>query len=288
MDIEIQKQIIKDTEDLRYLHNYATYPPYHEGAYIEEYFFNFFMENIDEFSKGERYFLPIWWTDLYIGNKHKDGSIQKYLDSLDKNLKYFAVTQHDNAIQETYDLDLLHYSAGGKFGDKWLPLVCSPIKNPQSQPRDIFASFIGTLSHKRQVMFQPLTSQPNKYVIGGRGFWRAEIPKSEEQQFMDVMGRSIFALCPRGFGATSFRMYEAMQFGTIPIYISDKHCLPWDDELDWSEFCVIVTPQQVNQLDTILGRFTQEEIQTMSNKVKELYPKYFSLEGMCNNILKRI
>ncbi len=138
MNIEIQKKIIEETKNLRYLHNYPTYPPYHEGAYIEEYFFNFFIKNLEKFTKGERYFLPIWWTDLYIGNKHKDGTIQKYLDSLDKDLKYFTVTQHDNAIQENYNLDLLHYSAGGNKGDKWLPLCCSPIKNPQPKNRDIF------------------------------------------------------------------------------------------------------------------------------------------------------
>ena len=207
---------------------------------------------------------------------------------MDKDLKYFAVSQHDDAIKETYDLDILHYSAGGKFGDKWLPLVCSPIKNPIPKPRDLFASFVGTLSHKRQIMFQPLTSQPNKYFIGGRGFWRAAVPKNEEQQFMDVMSRSIFALCPRGYGATSFRMYEAMQFGTIPVYISDKHCLPWDDELDWGEFCIAIAPNEVVNLDTILGKFTHEELGAMSNKGKEVYSKYFSLEGLCNNILKRI
>ncbi len=288
MNIEIQKKIIEETKNLRYLHNYPTYPPYHEGAYIEEYFFNFFIKNLEKFTKGERYFLPIWWTDLYIGNKHKDGTIQKYLDSLDKDLKYFTVTQHDNAIQENYNLDLLHYSAGGNKGDKWLPLCCSPIKNPQPKNRDIFASFIGYLSHKRQVLLQPLTTQPNKYVIGGRGFWRAEVPQNEETQFMDMMSRSVFALCPRGFGATSFRLYEAMQFGTIPIYISDRHCLPWDDELDWSEFCVVIGADEVSNLDSILSGFSEDKIKSMSNKVMELYPKYFSLEGICDNILKRI
>ena len=135
---------------------------------------------------------------------------------------------------------------------------------------------------------QPLTTQPNKYVIGGRGFWRAEVPQNEETQFMDMMSRSVFALCPRGFGATSFRLYEAMQFGTIPIYISDRHCLPWDDELDWSEFCVVIGADEVSNLDSILSGFSEDKIKSMSNKVMELYPKYFSLEGICDNILKRI
>ena len=79
-----------------------------------------------------------------------------------------------------------------------------------------------------------------------------------------------------------------MQFGTIPIYISDRHCLPWDDELDWSEFCVVIGADEVSNLDSILSGFSEDKIKSMSNKVMELYPKYFSLEGICDNILKRI
>ena len=288
MEIKKQKEILDFTKKFRYIHNYPTYPPYHEGPYMEEYFYNFFVNNIEEFTKGERYYLPIWWTDYYIANKHKDGSLQEYLNSLDKNLKYFTITQHDNAIQESYDIDLLHYSAGGNKGDVYLPLICSSMKDITRESRNIFASFQGYMSDKRKALLGPLFGQPQKYVMGGRGFWRSQVPKEEQDVFRKLMANSIFAICPRGVGATSFRMYEAMQYGTIPIYISDKHCLPWSDELDWNEFCVIVKPNEVSKLDGLLSSFSQDKIDTMIKKIDEVYPKYFSLEGMCKNILKRI
>jgi hypothetical protein len=34
-----------------------------------------------------------------------------------------------------------------------------------------------------------------------------------------VLDRSVFAVCPRGYSPTSFRLYEALQVHTIPIYV---------------------------------------------------------------------
>ena len=39
------------------------------------------------------------------------------------------------------------------------------------------------------------------------------------------MRDSLFSLCPRGYGPTSFRLYESIQLGSIPVYIAedDEH-----------------------------------------------------------------
>ena len=60
------------------------------------------------------------------------------------------------------------------------------------------------------------------------------------RRFVELMSRSVFALCPRGYGRTSYRMYEALQLGCIPVYIHDESWLPYADELDWREFAVLV------------------------------------------------
>ena len=109
------------------------------------------------------------------------------------------------------------------------------------------------------------------------------------QEFIKITANSEFALAPRGYGATSFRLYEVMQLGAIPVYVSDKHWLPWQDELNWNDLCVIIKPEQIPSLHSILcNNYTHERIHNMRNKIKEIYDDYFSLEGVCKNVLKRL
>ena len=59
--------------------------------------------------------------------------------------------------------------------------------------------------------------------------------------FVNLMLDSYIALCPRGTGGQSFRMYEAMQIGTVPLYISDVDCRPFRNWIDW-DICSLYVP----------------------------------------------
>ncbi|KAJ1465033.1 hypothetical protein T484DRAFT_1866809, partial [Baffinella frigidus] len=42
--------------------------------------------------------------------------------------------------------------------------------------------------------------------------------------FRDVTAASVFSLAPRGNGASSFRIFEALEHGSVPVYIYDATC----------------------------------------------------------------
>ena len=48
-----------------------------------------------------------------------------------------------------------------------------------------------------------------------------------EITYEDYHIHSVFGLAPRGYGPTSFRLYETMQMDAVPIYISDVFWLPF-------------------------------------------------------------
>lgn len=125
------------------------------------------------------------------------------------------------------------------------------------------------------------------FVIGAQE-WKAEVPKRNLMLFKTFTAKSKFTLCPRGYGKTSFRLYEAMQLGSVPVYISDEHYLPWIDELDWNEFCVLIKPNQIEQLKEILMSYSDEKINKMVKTAQELYHEYFSLDGVCSQIVSRL
>ena len=53
------------------------------------------------------------------------------------------------------------------------------------------------------------------------------------ESFLDILTRSAFALCPRGYGKTSFRICESLEVGVIPVYIYDDPWIPFGHKLDF-------------------------------------------------------
>jgi hypothetical protein len=74
----------------------------------------------------------------------------------------------------------------------------------------------------------------------------------------------------------------------VPVVITDKFFLPWEDELDWSEFAVLISEETVPQMYDILKAVPEEYYNSMVNNAKKLYQDYFTLEGMSKQITKRL
>jgi hypothetical protein len=72
---------------------------------------------------------------------------------------------------------------------------------------------------------------------------------NQMRRYADVMGASKFALCPRGCGLSSYRLFESMSLGIAPVIISDK----WRpiEGIDWS-FAIFVPERQIPHIDRIL------------------------------------
>ena len=56
-------------------------------------------------------------------------------------------------------------------------------------------------------------------------------------EYMSALADATFCFCPRGAGSSSYRVYEALMVGTIPI-ITDKIDYPFDRDVAWDGFAV--------------------------------------------------
>jgi hypothetical protein len=185
-------------------------------------FENWFVRNYDQSrNKSDRVFLPVTWTSFYCNNKHgrdrkEMNKLDAFINSLDRGKKYFTVVQYDDGIINKLPfLDVKVFGMGCK-GEVQLPLVCQPHKYEfKENGRPIFASFIGSITHPiRQKLVDELKDK--------EGYFISTEPTSLHS-YCYIMSQSKFVLCPRGYGKTSFRIQEALQYGAIPIYISDEH-----------------------------------------------------------------
>jgi hypothetical protein len=275
-------------EEFRPEPTYPVYPPYHTGKYLEDYFFEHF--NINKPNK-EIFFIPVSWTTCYIENQNLL-LLQEKLLSLDKVKNYFVVSQHDDAIREYLPPNTIKFCAGGNSGGTPLPLVCSSvpyyyISKYRKVDKNIFCSFVGSITHPiRKQMVEILKDDTNYYLKYGT--WNNNLGLNDFENFADITGRSKYTLCPRGYGKNSFRMYEAMQFGSVPVYIYDDDWRPFKNLVDWDSFCISIHVSKLPELKNILENISEDHYKQMSDNLISVYNDFFKLESMSEKILKNL
>ena len=269
----------------------STYPGYSSGKNMEEIFFDMFQKNKD-IIKTDSIYIPVFWTSYYITNGYANNikPLYDWMNRLDSTKKYFTIVQYDSGIfvdKSDFNIDITVFSAGGgginvkgelsekqlryhgltryvfngDKGDYDIPLMCLPVFPCININKDIFCSFMGRFdTHYCRINMYNVLNSNKKYKL---------FKSVNFEKYKEILNRSIFTLAPRGYGYTSFRLYEAIQANSIPIYIyQDKISLPFNDVLDWKDFCVIINNEDIQKLPEILDSVDIERKQTNLLKVK--------------------
>jgi hypothetical protein len=91
-------------------------------------------------------------------------------------------------------------------------------------------------------------------------------------EYRVVMGRSRFVLCPRGTGTSSFRLFEALACGRVPVILSDDWVAPRG--IDWASCAVRIAECDVAAVPRRLEAL-EENWRTMSAAAAEVYDEWF-------------
>jgi hypothetical protein len=177
----------------------------------------------------ERTYLPILWTAYWCNNGYgqKDKAkrtLQRFIDSLPRSKKYWSVVQYDDGPMVDFkDLDIKIFGMSGGRIDYPIPLLCQPHKYEfPGIKKDIFCSFVGGDTHPiRLELVKEFEGKPDCYVT---------LKKHSMEDYCRILARSKYSLAPRGYGLSSFRCQEAINYGAVPVYISDTFIFPYNDE----------------------------------------------------------
>ena len=94
-----------------------------------------------------------------------------------------------------------------------------------------------------------------------------------QESFVQVMEASKFVICPRGNGASSIRLFEAMKIGVAPILISDDWILPKGPR--WNEFALCIKESEIGDLEALAVR-NEERWSEMGTLAAQEYERHFS------------
>ena len=96
-------------------------------------------------------------------------------------------------------------------------------------------------------------------------------------QFLDNLQRNTYALCVRGADNYSWRFYEALSLGKIPILIDTDCMLPLEDEISWEQFIVRVPSTQLQELPDRLwewhSRLSPSEFCDLQRRLRSLFER---------------
>ena len=193
--------------------------------------------------------MPSW------GGKGHNHVVWDYIDN--KQVKY----RYDEALLMKTSMALDAYRPGFDLPMPLLPngeaarVTPRELRAAQGK-RTILASFKGVCQAKsRRPMLERLHNGRDLIML-----CTEKGPSAAQYDFKTMMLTSVFSVAPAGNGFHSFRLAEAIFFGSIPVIVDPEVVLPFCGALDWRRFSVRIAPSDIPKLPEILRAIPPERI----------------------------
>ena len=159
-----------------------------------------------------------------------------------------------------------------------------------SHEKKHLASFIGRRSHKVRDALFDLKFKNETVIISDTStfnlFTHESAGKLDRQRhYSSVMASSKFAICPRGAGASSIRLFEAMKSGVAPVIFSDDWIVPLGP--DWKKFAIFLPESEIPNLERVLLEHESRYCE-MGKHAQQAFLEYFSDEKYFDYIIDQI
>jgi hypothetical protein len=189
-----------------------------------------FEKHSDKFTQHNTLLNPVFdKAIIIIVGKPNPLDVRTYLETIKQGL--VILTSEEDAffdwklaIPERFEIWTQYYSPTTKKGIKERLLLGAPLrirdyKINKHLPKKYLWSFVGQSQNPfRQQCVDVLKTLPNGFLHVAEMFGGEGSTGMEYQQYLDIMCQSEFVICPAGsMCVDSFRLYEAMECGAIPI-----------------------------------------------------------------------
>jgi hypothetical protein len=116
--------------------------------------------------------------------------------------------------------------------------------------------------------------------------------KKLREEFVQNMVESDYIFCCRGSGNYSFRFYEALSCGRIPVFIDTDCVLPYEFEIDWKKYCVWINESELPLIAEKLAEFHEklspQDFVNLQYECRRIWEQRIAPEGFFANIYRHI
>ena len=100
-----------------------------------------------------------------------------------------------------------------------------------------------------------------------------------DSEYARIIEESKFVICPRGLGPSTWRVFETMRAGRVPVVVSDQWYPPRGPR--WEEFALIIGEKQIDEIPDRLAE-VERLAEDMGRKAYEEWKLNFSLSTAFN------
>ena len=234
-----------------------------------------------------QWFQP-YWNRYYCNHWGSNESVgvlrAEILNLVSRNIPTFTICEYDIVdMQPSIDLcDMIVFTAS-RHSDNGcidIPLLCSPHRElPYKKNRKWLASFMGKFETHgvREEMRQALQNRDDVYISKSK----------DTQAYIELMADSYIALAPRGYGGQTFRFYEAMQFGCVPMLIGDIDTRPFKRWIEWWEFSAYSSRGDIDATLS-MAKAGIDLTKEMGQRARQVWQNELHYGKWCKYVLKEL
>jgi hypothetical protein len=257
---------------------------FHSPGYTMEGSFLSFIRSIATTEEADWYYLPILWTHWHLDHNYAKEGLAELQEEVNKVLKYpektFTICQYDDGPQVDIGGTVLFSGAKRRDIGITIPMLVLPHDEPEDNPeKKYLASFTGNYKTDpiRIKMAEQLKDREDVLIVHS---------KKDKEGFIMRILESYATLCPRGSAIGSFRFYESMQLGTVPIAIGDVDPRPFGKWIDWDS-CSFYEPN-VENIGNLLDSLDKEKLIEMGKNARKIWWECLYNKAWCNYVLKEL
>ncbi len=264
------------------------YPRHNSDKGVEQDFLEYLYNNkkllTDKPSLADWHYLPIYWTRWHLNHDYAKTGLKELQNAVNKYVinekKTFTICQYDDGpVVDTGKTKLFLSSRKSKKGID-IPLLSSHHKLPFFKPKKKYrACFVGRLSTHplRKKILEDLKKRKDVFIYDGI---------KSSHFFVKKMLASNIALCPRGYGGSSFRIFEAMQLGIVPFVIGDIDTRPFKKFIDWDK--ISLYSNSVDEVNHFLDSLSNSDLISMGKRASEIWRDELSYQKWCKYVIKEL
>ncbi len=105
----------------------------------------------------------------------------------------------------------------------------------------------------------------------------------QKQDYLNSLAQNPYILCVAGWGNYSYRFYETLREGRIPVFIDTECLLPCTDIIDWKSLIVWVPERKTNYIARTITSFHNNILPAVFKERQEIlrniYEQYLTKKG---------
>ena len=263
------------------------YPGHNDAYDVEQDFLSYLKDHPDLIAsvpeEADWSYLPILWTRWHMAHDYAKQGRAELQAEVDRVLngvtRAFTVCLYEDGplvnIGSTILLTATRKPTTVNGVD--IPTICA-MHPTFSIGKRYRASFVGRFHTNpvRQEMAAALAGRLDTFIRDG---------DFGQRTFVETILASDIALCPSG-GSGSFRFYEAMQLGVVPLLIHEIDTRPFKRVIDWDSCSMHI--QSAEGISEALDRFDAATLREMGRCAANVYRDCLAYQKWCGYALQEL